>query len=465
MYAWYVDNDDNDRDIWQSKDGGASWTQINDIGINVCGDLDGCGTLRGRYNLTLAAVPDGTATDLYAGAVNLYKCRIDSLSPECGGTGPNTFLNLTHVYGCAPNLGSLAHVHPDQHAIDFVVASGKSLLYFANDGGIYRALDGYLGLTGGSCGGSNQFDNLNQTLGSMTQFVSFAQHSNDPNTLLGGTQGNGSPATSTSQSDPPIWLNVNTGDGGYTAINPDNPTEWFVSNTDVSIRRCRLGINCHVQDFSDVVSNSTLAGDSGAFYTPYILDPQNSGELLVGTCRVWRGATDGSGFTVLTDNLETGGDGGCTGSEINLIRALAAGGLKDTNGFSNVVYAGTDGLGPGAATGGHIWVSTNADAGPSNWVDRTGSINPKGFPISAIALDPSDDSGKTAYPTIMGFHVPHVWKTNDGGATWTDFTGNLPDAPANAVLVDSKIVYVGTDIGVFSSGRHCELARNRPTER
>jgi hypothetical protein len=203
IYAWYTDNDDNDRGIWQSKDGGASWTQINDIGISSCGDLNGCGTLRGRYNLTLAAVPDGTTTDVYAGTVNLYKCRIDSLVPDCGGTGPNTFLNLTHVYGCAPNLGSLAHVHPDQHAIDFVVASGKSLLYFANDGGIYRALDGYLGLTAGDCGGSNQFDNLNQTLGSMTQFVSFAQHSNDPNTLLGGTQGNGSPATSTSQSDRP----------------------------------------------------------------------------------------------------------------------------------------------------------------------------------------------------------------------------------------------------------------------
>jgi hypothetical protein len=287
----------------------------------------------------------------------------------------------------------------------------------------------------------------------MTQFVSFAQHSNDPNTLLGGTQGNGSPATSTSQSDPPTWLNVNTGDGGYTAINPDNPTEWFVSNTDVSIRRCRLGINCHVQDFSDVVSNSTLAGDSGAFYTPYILDPQNSGELLVGTCRVWRGATDGSGFTVLTDNLETGGDGRCTGSEVNLILSLDAGGPKDTNGFSNVVYAGTDGLGPGAATGGHIWVSTNADAGPSNWVDRTGSINPKGFPISAIAVDRSDGLGNTAYVTIMGFHVSHVWKTTNAGASWADFTGNLPDAPANTVLVDSSTatVYVGTDIGVFSS--------------
>jgi hypothetical protein len=100
MYAWYVDNDDTDQGIWQTKDGGKTWTPINDNGISNCGDQNGCGTSRGAYNLTLAAVPDGTATDLYAGAVNIYKCRIDSLSSTCSGTGPNTFLNLTHAYGC-----------------------------------------------------------------------------------------------------------------------------------------------------------------------------------------------------------------------------------------------------------------------------------------------------------------------------------------------------------------------------
>ena len=38
--------------------------------------------------------------------------------------------------------------------------------------------------------------------------------------------------------------------------------------------------------------------------------------------------------------------------------------------------------------------------------------------------------------TIMGFHVSHVWKTTDAGASWIDFSESLPDAPANAVLVD-----------------------------
>jgi hypothetical protein len=457
MYFWYVDGNNTDRLIWQTKDAGDSWTQLNDDGITNCGDtLGGCGTEQGIYNLELAALPDGEVTDLYAGAVNLYKCRITSASPGCNGSAPDTFINLTHAYGCPPDFGSIAHVHPNQHALAFLTINNGAqvVMYFANDGGVYRALDGYTGLITGACAGSNQFNSLNQNLGSITQFVSFSQHPTDPNTILGGAQDNGSPATSSSQSST-SWSNVNSGDGGYNQINPDNPTEWFTANTDVSIERCGFGVDCRAQNFSSglVVSNATVGGDSGGLFTDFILDPQNSGELLVGTCRMWRGSTSGSGFSALTSNFETGGTESCSGGEVNMVRSMDAGGLKDTAGLSNVMYAGTDGLGPLFPTGGHIWVATNVSGGPGAWTDRTGPTNPSGFPVSSIAVDRSDATGKTAYATIMGFGVSHVWKTTDAGASWTDFTANLPDAPANAVLVDTpeNMVYVGTDVGVFAS--------------
>ena len=465
MYLWYVDVNDNDQGIWLSTNGGTSWTQINDSGITNCGDALGCGTEDGTYNLELAAVPDGGATDLYAGAINLYKCQITVAAPTCNGSGANTFLNLTHAYGCS----SIARVHPAQHSSSFLLVNSNTqdVMYFANDGGIYRALDGYSGLTTGACGGSNQFDSLNQTLGSITQFVSFSQASSDPNAILGGTQGNGSPATQSALTSS-TWLNVNAGDGGYTAIDPENENNWFVSSppdavSGVNIFRCASGISCHTQDFQNdqVVSSATLGGDTGAYYPPYILDPQNSSELIVGTCRMWRGSSSGTGFSLLSNDFENGGAGICAGTETNLVRSLAAGGPLDGNGLSTVMYAGTDGFGPLIPTipvGGHVWVSTNVDDGTSSWIDQTGSINPSAFPISGFALDSSDPTGLTAYVTIMGFHVSHVWKTANGGASWADFTGTgLPDAPANAVLVDAGsnpltgTVYVGTDVGVFSS--------------
>jgi hypothetical protein len=152
---------------------------------------------------------------------------------------PNAWLNLTHVYGIC---SSKAHVHPDEHGIDFALVNGKAMLYFANDGGIYRALDGYSGLNVGSCNtaGNNQFDNLNETIGSMTQLVSFSIHPTDQDTVLGGTQDNGSPASNAATSNPQ-WITVNGGDGGYNAINPANPLQWFTANTDVSIRSCNGG--------------------------------------------------------------------------------------------------------------------------------------------------------------------------------------------------------------------------------
>jgi len=467
MYSWFMSldssGDEVDEGIWETSDGGTDWTPLDTTGIASCGDQIGCGMGDGAYNLALSAVPDGAATDLYAGTVNLYKCRITSLQQStitCGGSG-NQFLNLTHAFGCPPDIASIAHVHPYQHAIafPFPLPGGNSLIYFANDGGIYRALDGFNGLTSGTCGDANQFDDLNQNLGSMTQFVSFSQHPTDLNTLLGSADANGSPATATAESST-AWLNVNSGDGGYSAINPANPLEWFTENSDVSIQRCTKGAACHSSDFVPVVEPATLGGDHGAFYTPYILDPQTtSGQLIVGTCRVWRGAGAGGTFTALSDSFETGA-GGCTGTEVNTVRSLAAGGSPDQNGFSNVIYAGTNGDGPlqtSGAPSGRVWVTTNASGGPSTWADVTNGINPEEYPVASIAIDPSDPTGHTAYAAIMGFHTSHVWKTTTAGASWTDFTGSgssaLSDSPANALAVDAQgsTLYVGTDVGVFST--------------
>ncbi len=93
MYAWFTDFDsaadppDIDQGIWLSKDGGAHWTAINTAGIDACGDVvGGCGTEQGEYNMALGAVPNGTATDLYAGAVNLFKCTITVSNPDCSSS-------------------------------------------------------------------------------------------------------------------------------------------------------------------------------------------------------------------------------------------------------------------------------------------------------------------------------------------------------------------------------------------
>jgi hypothetical protein len=475
MYVWFVSlsssNGPVDRGIWQSTNGGTSWTQISDSGIINCGDPNGgCGVEQAFYNLELLAVPNGTATDLYAGSINLYKCSISAANPTCSGV---PFMNLTHVYGCVP-LSALAHVHPDQHALAYTIpSSGADLMYFANDGGIYRALNGFTGLTTGSCSSANQFDDLNQNLGSMTQFVSFSQDATDANAILGGTQDNGSPATATATTSS-SWGNVLGGDGGYNAIDP-NTGNWFASNPDtgggkLNIKECPSATSCDDSSFTVIVSSGDVGGDDGSFYFPYILDPQSATSLLAGTCRVWSGPRTGGVYTALSLNFETFGTGTCAGNEVNTVRALAAGGPVGANG-SEVIYAATDGFGPNQLTtpvGGNVWITTNATAVSgtvSTFANVTlngpggTSINPNQFPISSVAIDSSDATGNTAYVTVMGFTggPGHVWQTTNAGANWIDFTGTganaLPDSPVNAVVVDptAHVVYVATDVGAFQS--------------
>jgi len=476
MYVWVVDlqsTGEIDDGIWKTTNGGTAWAQIPDTGITNCGSGGGgetsgtdtgggCGVSQGVYNLGLAAVPNSTGTDLYASAINIYKCNLASGASACStidSNVPNDWINLTHVYGC-PVLGELAHVHPDQHDLAFMVASGKASGYFAHDGGISRTLDGYAGLKSGTCTTSNQFDSLSQTLGSMTEFVSFSVHPTSADILLGGTQDNGSPKTSTGTTSL-TWQNALGGDGGFNAINPINTSEWFASNPGSVIGICEVGTSCDDNGFF-LEAAPGLNIDQGAFYTPFILDPQSSGEMLIGTCRVWRGTTNppqGPGnFNELSVNFDTLNTTLCSGGEVNQVAGITAGGPKDVNGLSNVVYATTWGYGPLLAIGGgEVWVTTNAGATSPAMTNVTGGINPKNYAISSVAIDTSVANGQTAYVGIMGFHTSHVWKTTNAGTSWTDWTGTggtgLPDAPVSALLVDAVtgIIYAGTDVGVFSS--------------
>ncbi|HET7184250.1 MAG TPA: hypothetical protein VFI82_06165 [Terriglobales bacterium] len=537
MYVWFYSSTGSDQGIFQTQDGGQSWTQISTIGIDSCGDSAGCGNGtagQGTYNLTLAAVPNGGATDLYAGGVNEYKCTLNPVSnPTCAAS---PFLNLTHVYGCSP-AGIIAHVHPDEHGVDFLgndvtgafFAGHPSFsppVFFGNDGGIYRVQQSS-SLASGNCPASgtppSPFDNLNSSAGfSMIQFVGFSHAAADSTTLVGGTQDNGSPAVSSASPSSGNWLSVNNGDGGFTAINPFNASEWFTSNpapltSGGGIQRCATGASCTYQGFVSAVTQDKIGGDDSSFYTFYTLDPQSSGRMLVASCRVWRGNSDGSGSdwsvansggVPLSQNFDTGITGAgatCSASTPYFVNTIAAGGpcngtcdpgitpASGTGGGSQVVWGGMEGIADTASAsgvcpnnlpcGGQVWVTTQADLDisthPNKWTEVSGlgigstpatsaactstpsvcNINPKHYTVSGIALDPKDASGQTAYVTVMGFGVGHVFKTTNGGATWAKLDGDpnstgLPDAPADAVVADpnvANLVYVGTDVGVFSS--------------
>jgi hypothetical protein len=64
---------------------------------------------------------------------------------------------------------------------------------------------------------------------------------------------------------------------------------------------------------------------------------------------------------------------------------------------------------------------------------------------------------------------PYLYKTTDGGKTWTSIAGNLPNYPINVVVQDREnrdLLIVGNDVGVFVSinggGSWTRLKANLP---
>jgi hypothetical protein len=426
------------------------------------------------YNLTLAAVSSGSGptqdTILYAGTIDLYRC---SLAAGC------LLRNTTNaVNGCA----APAQVSPAQHAIAALTTSNQPLLYVGNDGGLWRSTDGVnQQSTPCSTDDAAHFQNLNGGLGSLAEVVSFAQNPTNADILLAGLGANGTAATS-SASTSTAWPQLSTGEGGTVAIDPNNPLLWYVSTSaGVSIRQCTSGAACAASNFSGAptIGSAQVAGDASLIDAPWLLDPALSSNLLIGTCRAWRGpaATGASWSSSNAISKLLGGPQNSACSNTNpVIRSLAAGGptsgaTATQNAGSTVIYAGMAGaLDGGGSFGGHLFSTTLAGTATSTttWTDLARSpvtndaadqqiFNPGGFDLSSLLADPHDSTGLTIYATVMGFtnistNAPHLYRSTDGGAHWTNVSSNLPNAPANSVVVDpndANTLYVALDTGVY----------------
>ncbi|MBI5215395.1 MAG: T9SS type A sorting domain-containing protein [Ignavibacteriae bacterium] len=108
---------------------------------------------------------------------------------------------------------------------------------------------------------------------------------------------------------------------------------------------------------------------------------------------------------------------------------------------SQVIYVGTD--------DGRVWVTTD---GGSSWNEIGGTLPDRW--VTRVTVDP--DSANVCYVTLSGFIVydwgGHVYRTNDYGATWTDIGTSLPDLPVNDVVVDPEYpswLYIATDLNVM----------------
>jgi hypothetical protein len=472
-FAWSVDIDNQDQGLWQDPcaisaagvSGNSTITFARQWNTQALESVtpDGAVTIaNGDYNLALAAVPAGLGpgqdTLLLAGADDLWKC---SLAAGCA------WRDTTNSTTCMSS-----QVAEFQHALAWSAANPLEI-FVGNDSGLWRSLDA-IAETGPARAATDasHFQNLNGSLGSLAEVVSLAGVGTSPSILMTGLGANGTAGLKSAAALAPDWPQILGGYGGPVAIDPQNGENWYANNQDgVSIYLCSDPTACSPSDFgtTPVVDDADVGGDGYAMSSPasFLVDPLDPSQLLIATCRVWRGPASGTGWSG-SNAVSPVLDSGATGvpcSEDALIRSIAALPLA---GGTEVVYVGMYGaLDGGATLPGHVLSATinPQSASMPVWQDLTvnpvtnspNAFNKYGLDISSIFIDPHDPTGETVYVTVEGFlntaeEVQTVYGSTDGGAHWASYTANLPSAPVSSLVVDPQgagTVYLATDVGVY----------------
>ncbi|MDE3062554.1 MAG: hypothetical protein KGJ51_05795 [Acidobacteriota bacterium] len=430
-FAWTVDVFNQDQGLWQDAcklSGGACGsaainfsTQWSTSALETNDPMMGVATIRnGDYDLALAAVPSGQDTLLMAGDNDLWKC---SLAMGC------VWRNATNATSCMS-----AQVGPYQHVLAWNPANSLEV-FIGNDSGLWRSMDA-IGETGTVCNATDatHFQNLNAGLGSLAEVESLSAIPVSPYTMMAGLGANGTAGVKSTAGATVVWPQIVGGEGGPVAVDPSNPANWYVNNeAGVSIHLCSQSGPCAPADFgvSPVVSDADVGGDGQTMTAPapFLVDPLDSTQLLIGTCRIWRGPANGSswsGSNAISPFLDgVTGQASCSGDA--LVRSLAAMPLA---GGSEVMYVGMDGpLDGGANKAGHIFraILNASSATQPAWQDLTlnpvsndtAGFNIYGFDISSIYIDPHDTTGNTVYVTVEGMGNPQqavrvLYRSTDG---------------------------------------------------
>jgi uncharacterized protein (TIGR03437 family) len=367
---------------------------------------------QGHYDNVIAVDP-ADPNRVWAGGVSLF--RSDDGGANWG------------IAGCAGEF------HVDIHAIVFhpqYNGTSNKTMFVGNDGGVYKTTDARAGVRTQVCGTPNcagqvNFTSLNTNYG-VTQFYHGLPYP-DGRTFFGGSQDNGTQRGSEG-SGVNGWSEIFGGDGGYVAIDPNNTNVLYAETQNGGIRKSTNG------GTSFTPATTGINDPRVPFIMPFVMDPSNAQRLWTGGSRIWR--TDNGAANWVQAALPLTND---------TVSALA---VAPTN--ANQVLVGT--------AGGFIHrtnVGTTSDAN-TNWP----SVRPRGGFVSWVAYDPKDIN--IAYATYSTFNSApnqrHVYRSADGGATWAGLDGtgasSLPDVPVHCIVVDpinSNHLYVGTDVGVFSS--------------
>ena len=377
--------------LYKSTDGGANWAATTGQ------PTGGWASQQAWYSLTCAIDPSNSNTAIVGG--------LDNYKTTDGGA---TWTKISTWVGVSGQ-----YVHADNH-VTVWYDNGNKLL-FGSDGGIFYSADKGTTIRDRNTGlRIKQFYScaINPTAGS--------------NILLAGAQDNGShmlnsPGLGSS-------TEVTGGDGAFVHIDQDEPQYMFTSYVYNQYRRStNTGSTWTSINFS-----STL----GQFINP--TDYDDAANIMycaysAGNYKRWTNPQTGN--TNANINITTFG-----GNSLSCVTVSPY--------TSNRVYFGTES--DVAATKLCYVDNANTIASGSAGTDISAGL-PTNTYTSCLATGTNDNNLMVCY---SNYGVQQIWVSTNGGTSWTNIDGNLPDMPVYWCIFspnDNTKAIIATETGVWAT--------------
>ncbi|MCC9306059.1 glycosyl hydrolase [Kitasatospora sp. RB6PN24] len=341
--------------------------------------------------------------------------------------------------GCPPT------VHTDQHAI---ATSDDGTLYVGSDGGVWSR--------SGSGGTPAGWQDLNAGLHTLQYF--YVGAGRDPRArnggaaLWGGLQDNGGTVVPGGSRN---VIQPFAGDGGDVIVDPNNADRAALEYVrgDITVTTDGGRSDGTTAAFREISPSCQISAPipncdpNMQFIAPFTADRANPDHWVSAGRYVWETQ---QGF----DTVCSAAAGSCDWKIVHDLGATASTtAVEADNGVDYVGWCAPcspsddngDGFKSGIATDyGGTWHTVTAPNLPNRYITR-------------LVSDPADPAhvyavfGAYSAKWIPGAGTGHVFESLDGGATWQDISGNLPDLPADALVIAKGRLILATDHLVYTA--------------
>jgi Secretion system C-terminal sorting domain len=432
--------------FWRSADNGITWTQITSglptsnisriaIGVSannpnvvyaLIGRLDNQGFL-GLYrsddsglNFSLKSsspnilgyVTDGSDTGgqaFFDLAIAVSPANVDIVTTGGVNHWQSTDAGVTWTIKSHwdPGVPGFQFVHADIHEVVYAPGVAGTTLYSCHDGGIAKSPDN-----------GTTWTDLSNNL-SVAQQNRIGVSATSASLMIAGLQDIGSIKKSGT------WSIIGGGDGGHCFIDFSNDMNMVITGTNGTHYLSTNGGT----SFNPISGGGTGLPDGSGnaeFYSSIGQDPVSATRFYAG----------GRPLLYVTNN---------SGTSWTALPTLPAG----TGNVVEFAVAPSNNAILYVIKNDAIVKSVNSGAA---WTDITGTLPVGSAALTNLAVSNTDPL--KVWVTFSGYSAANkVFKTTDGGSTWTNISTGLPNLPINTIAYQknsaNEIVYVGADVGVY----------------